>query len=350
MAGGGGGGAGAGSSSGGSGSGGGGGGREGDWDCGSCGNRNYAFRSLCNRCKQPRLLVDPNTPRDSKWLPRAGDWICTGCSNNNYASRKNCKKCGLPKEEAAMPALQMAGMAMPAYATYIARLQQSLAASASAYKMNFGMAANSPLQQQLLANANWPYGMAGRYGMQSSGWPFGNSNPNQFPGVPKDWRNGDWLCSCGFHNYSSRTQCKECGAPVPSGIPSTTMKATSDASSTLGTKRLASEELANDWDNKRLNPGNDNYPLSTAGPNNLFLGIEQGAGSSNGQGAFSKFDNGSSMALPSGQGMSGLMGKGAKWRDGDWLCNNCNNHNYASRAFCNRCKTQKESSVHPGVL
>ncbi|XP_066346552.1 ranBP2-type zinc finger protein At1g67325-like isoform X2 [Miscanthus floridulus] len=308
----------------GAGSGSGGGGREGDWDCGSCGNRNYAFRLLCNRCKQPRLLVDPNTPRDSKWLPRAGDWICTGCSNNNYASRKNCKKCGLPKEEAAMPALQMAGMAMPAYATYIARLQQSLAASASAYKMNFGMVANSPLQQQLLANANWPYGMAGRYGMQSSGWPFGNSNPNQFPGVPKDWRNGDWLCSCGFHNYSSRTQCKECGAPVPSGIPSTTMKATSDASSTLGTKRLASEELANDWDNKRLNPGNDSYPLSTAGPNNLFLGIEQGAGSSNGQGAFSKFDNGSSMALPSGQGMSGLMGKG--------------------------CKTQKESAVHPGVL
>ena len=104
-----------------------------------------------------------------------------------------------------MPALQMAGMAMPAYATYIARLQ-SLAASASAYNMNFGMTANSPLQQQLLANANWPYGMAGRYGMQSSGWPFGNSNPNQFLGVPKDWRNGDWLCSCGFHNYSSRTQ------------------------------------------------------------------------------------------------------------------------------------------------
>ena len=106
-----------------------------------------------------------------------------------------------------MPALQMAGMAMPAYAAYIARLQSLAAsASASAYKMNFGMAANSPLQQQLLANVNWPYGLAGRYGMQSSGWPFGNNNTNQFPGVPKDWRNGDWLCSCGFHNYSSRTQ------------------------------------------------------------------------------------------------------------------------------------------------
>jgi hypothetical protein len=32
--------------------------------------------------------------------------------------------------------------------------------------------------------------------------------------------------------------------------------------SALGNKRLASEELANDWDNKRLNPGNADYPLS----------------------------------------------------------------------------------------
>ncbi|KAI8537017.1 hypothetical protein RHMOL_Rhmol10G0302300 [Rhododendron molle] len=51
--------------------------REGDWECSGCGNRNYAFRTLCNRCKQPRLLVDTKTPKDSKWLPRIGDWICT---------------------------------------------------------------------------------------------------------------------------------------------------------------------------------------------------------------------------------------------------------------------------------
>ncbi|KAL0379148.1 UNVERIFIED_CONTAM: hypothetical protein Sradi_3220300 [Sesamum radiatum] len=57
--------------------GGGGGGKEGDWECSGCRNRNYAFRSFCNRCKQPRLLVDTKTPADSKWLPRIGDWICT---------------------------------------------------------------------------------------------------------------------------------------------------------------------------------------------------------------------------------------------------------------------------------
>lgn len=53
-------------------------GREGDWECLGCSNRNYAFRSFCNRCKQPRLFMDNNTSHNSKWLPRVGDWICTG--------------------------------------------------------------------------------------------------------------------------------------------------------------------------------------------------------------------------------------------------------------------------------
>jgi len=53
-------------------------GREGDWECLGCRNRNYAFRSFCNRCKQPRLIMDNNTSPNSKWLPRIGDWICTG--------------------------------------------------------------------------------------------------------------------------------------------------------------------------------------------------------------------------------------------------------------------------------
>jgi len=25
-----------------------------------------------------------------------------------------------------------------------------------------------------------------------------------------------------------------------------------------------------------------------------------------------------------------------QWRSGDWMCSNCNNHNYASRLQCNR--------------
>ncbi|KAA8547475.1 hypothetical protein F0562_003661 [Nyssa sinensis] len=101
-------------------------GREGDWECSGCGNRNYAFRSFCNRCKQPRLLVDTKTPADSKWLPRIGDWICTGCTNNNYASREKCKKCGQPKEVAAMPAIAMPGASLASHPHYFARAQGEL--------------------------------------------------------------------------------------------------------------------------------------------------------------------------------------------------------------------------------
>nr|GME08661.1 ranBP2-type zinc finger protein At1g67325 [Ipomoea batatas] len=186
---------------GGGGSGGGGGGREGDWECSGCGNRNYAFRSFCNRCKQPRLLVDNKTPPDSKWLPRIGDWICTGCTNNNYASREKCKKCGQPKEVAAMPAISIPGATLPTHSNYFSGVQGAL--------------------QQ-----NTHIGFI--------------DQANQLLAVPKGWRHGDWICKCGFHNYSSRAQCKRCNAV---SMPPA-----------LGTKRLASEEL-HDLENKRLNAG-----------------------------------------------------------------------------------------------
>ncbi|GMH06537.1 hypothetical protein Nepgr_008377 [Nepenthes gracilis] len=250
------------------------------------------------RCKQPRLIVDTKTPPDSKWLPRIGDWICTGCTNNNYASREKCKKCGQPKEVAAMPAMAIPGTFVRVQGQ--GGLQQS---------MNVGVVA--PI------------------------WPLGGSNAssiNPFSALPKGWRNGDWLCNCGFHNYSSRTECKKCNATPPA----------------LGIKRLASDDLVHDWDKKRLNagPATNQYLQS-------YPGFEQLSGSiSNPQaGIYAPYPSeGSAMApnvqlymrLPQLATVPTLIGKGAKqWRDGDWMCTNCNNHNYASRSECYRCKTQR---------
>ncbi|KAK8614754.1 hypothetical protein V6N13_068547 [Hibiscus sabdariffa] len=43
------------------------------------------------------------------------------------------------------------------------------------------------------------------------------------------------------------------------------------------------------------------------------------------------------LPFPSQAATTTLLGKGAKqWRSGDWMCAKCNNHNYASRAQCNR--------------
>ncbi|XP_043711414.1 E3 SUMO-protein ligase RanBP2 isoform X2 [Telopea speciosissima] len=342
-------------------------GREGDWECSGCRNRNYAFRSFCNRCKQPRLLVDTKTPADSKWLPRIGDWICTGCSNNNYASREKCKKCGQPKEVAAMPAIAMPGASLPTYANYFARAQGGVGP-----QLNMGTTGNSALQQSLPLNPNWLLGVADKYGAQSTPvWPLGGSNnvgfpyannTNQLLVVPKGWRNGDWICCCGFHNYSSRAQCKKCNAPIPSNTPSTVLNT---AVSNLfpneghGTKRLASEEFINEWDNKRLNAGDINNSALANGQQQSCQGFEQMTGSSNDQapGTYAPYPSGISstatslpvqLQLPQLATMPTLLGKGAKqWRDGDWMCTNCNNHNYASRSHCNRCLTQRDTLNQP---
>lgn len=294
---------------GGGGKGGGGGGcREGDWECGGCRNKNYAFRSFCNRCKQPRLLVDKKTPLDSKWLPRIGDWICTGCTNNNYASRENCKKCGQAKAVASMPAISIHGSTLPTHPDYFSGVH--------------GAMKHAPLP-----TSQWPSLAPGdHYAVQpASAWAFSGNNPAgvSYP-FANGWRHGDWFCKCGFHNYSSRAQCKRCESFLP---PSSASSFSSSAVTALGTKRLASEELVGDWENKRLNAG---HPSG---------------------GMYSSFGSGSSMGLLNLHSNLGalpaaptLLGKGARqWRDGDWMCANCNNHNYASRSQCNRCKTQRDT-------
>lgn len=137
-----------------------------------------------------------------------------GCTNNNYASREKCKKCGQPKEVAAMPAIAMTGASFPTYPHYFSR-----APGGPQQKMNIGLIGNGLPLQSLNLNSNWPVTGAEKFGVQPvpvwlpggnycsgpSGHPYENPT-GQNPSITKGWRNGDWLCNCGFHNYSSRTQ------------------------------------------------------------------------------------------------------------------------------------------------
>ena len=150
----------------------------------------------------------------SLWLLCGAGYVCIGtigCTNNNYASREKCKKCGQPKEVAAMPAIAMTGASFPTYSHYFSR-----APGVPEQKMNIGLLGNGAPSQSLHLNSNWPVPGADKYGVQPlSIWlPGGNygtvhhheNSTNQNLSVPKGWRNGDWICNCGFHNYSSRSQ------------------------------------------------------------------------------------------------------------------------------------------------
>ncbi|KAH0701642.1 hypothetical protein KY285_015920 [Solanum tuberosum] len=274
-----------------------------------------------------------------------------GCTNNNYASREKCKKCGQPKEVAAMPAIAIPGASLPSHPNYFARTQGGME-----QRLNIGFLGYGDLQQ-LPLSSNWSLGEAGQYQsqpadryrlLQTPGVPYA-SQTNQLLPVPNGWRNGDWLCSCGFHNYSSRAQCKKCNASAP---PASSSSLASTPITALGTKRLASEELVHDWDNKRLNAGH------TFGYQQGYPGAEWMGDSGGNQltAIPTIFPRENSMVLPLQANMQiprvpaapTLLGKGAKqWRDGDWMCTNCSNHNYASRSNCNRCKSERDVPAQP---
>ncbi|KAL2241180.1 UNVERIFIED_CONTAM: hypothetical protein Sindi_0759200, partial [Sesamum indicum] len=134
------------------------------------------------------------------------------CTNNNYASREKCKKCGQPKEVAAMPAVAIPGASVPTHPTYFARAQGG------------GMMTLGALHPSMSLSSSWPLGGTDQYGNQPTGpyglqpasnWPSGSisdisyaSQKTQLPPVSNGngWRTGDWMCTCGFHNYSSRVQ------------------------------------------------------------------------------------------------------------------------------------------------
>lgn len=108
-----------------------------------------------------------------------------------------------------MPAIAIHGASFPTYSHYFARTQGGLDT-----KMNLGLR-NGPLQQLHPLSSNWSLGGADKYEIHASpAFPLGGNNsaisymssPNQILSVPKGWRNGDWICNCGFHNYSSRAQ------------------------------------------------------------------------------------------------------------------------------------------------
>lgn len=252
-----------------------------------------------------------------------------------------------------MPAIAIPGASLPTHPNYFARAHGGVE-----QRLNIGLLGNEALQQQHPFSSNWSLGEAGKYESQPAdryrllqipGVPYA-SQTNQLLPLPNGWRNGDWLCSCGFHNYSSRAQCKKCNASAP---PASSSSVASTPITALGTKRLASEELVHDWDNKRLNAGRHTLGYQQGYPGAEMMGFSGG----NQLTAISTtFPRENSMVLPLQVNLQiphvpaapTLLGKGAKqWRDGDWMCTKCNNHNYASRSNCNRCKSERDVAAQP---
>ncbi|KAM0831514.1 hypothetical protein ACQ4PT_065478 [Festuca glaucescens] len=75
---------------------------EGDWECPTCKNVNFAFRNTCNmkKCGAPRPTSGANSSsaRKDKDAPE-GSWTCPECNNLNYPFRTVCNRKGCSSDK-----------------------------------------------------------------------------------------------------------------------------------------------------------------------------------------------------------------------------------------------------------
>ena len=76
------------------------------WICILCNNFNYETRVKCNRCgviKKPKCIMNKKLKNENKKYDfkersnKKGDWICSNCKNFNYSFRTICNRCKFPK-------------------------------------------------------------------------------------------------------------------------------------------------------------------------------------------------------------------------------------------------------------
>eukprot|EP00124_Ichthyophonus_hoferi_P001262 Ihof_evm10s61 gene=Ihof_evmTU10s61 len=137
-----------------------------------------------------------------------------------------------------------------------------------------------------------------------------------------DFRPGDWICctpNCQNHNFARQTACRRCGQMRPT-----------EGGMVGGMAGMPANFRAGDWICRSCT--NHNFARNTTCR-------RCGAG------------NGPQMPQmpPVAPGMpGGPMGMSEQgrplpptFRAGDWMCNTCNAHNYASRTTCRECDAGK---------
>jgi len=294
---------------------------------------------------------------------RPGDWLCT-CGAHNYASKTACFKCRMPREVAAPLSLQpQVQQQQPDYQSttfnsFGGGMQGGLAGMGVA--MGGGMGGIGGIQgmggglgpafggttydpssyYNPIRNFGDGYDNTYRDPSQLSGTasiaglpPFPNSSPP--PTLPVNFRPGDWLCTCGNHNYAIRSACGKCGKIGKVGAG----------------PNLPANFRPGDW---MCNCGNHNYQSRTVcgkcqeaketakKPVMTVPNFQVGdwmciCGAHNYQSKTVCFK--CSMAKESA--LAEQPAQATSFRAGDWLCTSCQNHNYASRIVCGRCKAPK---------
>ncbi|CAD5177350.1 unnamed protein product, partial [Musa acuminata subsp. malaccensis] len=147
---------------------------------------------------------------------------------------------------------------------------------------------------------------------------------------------GDWTCrSCQHLNFSRRDSCQRCGDPRPSSDRSEYASFGGRGGSSFSF--TGSDVRPGDW---YCSCGAHNFASRSSCFKCCALKEDSAVGGGGG------FDGDIPRSRGYGFGGVGGGGGGrAGWKSGDWICNRsgCNEHNFASRMECFRCNAPRDS-------
>jgi hypothetical protein len=258
--------------------------------CKACNAHNYASKQACHKCSAGKDGVKWNAEDSKPDNFRSGDWMCP-CSAHNYASKNSCHKCGMTKMVANMasqagdnfrPGDWMCPCGAHNYATKMACHK-----CGTAKGIAIGMGFATPQ-------------MGGGAGASS---------------MPSNFRQGDWLCSCGAHNYASKSSCHKCSMPKQQAQHQSAAPQHGGYGQQMG--------------------GQDMYGGYSMGGLGMGMGQHMGGMQQQGMGGYG-------MAPQQHQAYGGMPAAASSpnFRPGDWMCQ-CGAHNYASKTACHKCSTAK---------
>lgn len=273
---------------------------DGNWSCPQCQNVNFAVREACNRCQAPKPpeaaaqyagyggcggkgFVGRGGP------PMAGvdgNWACSQCQNVNFQVREACNRCQAPKQREAF-----GGGFFGAF----------IGGKAAAPQFAFGGKGGAPVAG---ADGNWscPACRNVNFAVREA------CNRCQAPkpvvasgkGGPVAGVNGNWACpACQNVNYAGRELCNRCQGPKPESTPDVSWICPICESQCLG---------------------EGCHACGLPRPDK-FMGAE-------------------AMLLANVGGGAPVAGL-----EGNWSCPSCQNVNFPSREFCNRCQWAKPTEA-----
>lgn len=238
----------------------------GDWLCGTCDVNNFARRTHCIDCQEPKesvilegkeksfdevVLTEKIDGEEEEMIEkteelqidnkvgsldiRDGDWTCSSCKANNFARRQVCYKCKLSKDgspaESDKFEFRNGDWSCSACGThnfarrsacFQCRKQRPEGSDWICMECNMNNFARRAYcfgcqapKYQSDRDSNHYHGNSPYYnnGPPNNGYYSRGPPPQRNGGMGRNpIRNGDWMCSgCNFHNFARRETCKGCG-------------------------------------------------------------------------------------------------------------------------------------------